>query len=55
MNKQLESKIGQQKREIAALTDRVKRLEKRCLELQHQNAEYKHANDKAFRILGGVK
>ena len=55
MNKQLESKIGQQKREIAALTDRLKRLEKRCLELQHQNAEYKHANDKAFRILGGVK
>ena len=55
MNKQLENKIGQQKREIAALTDRVRRLEKRCLELQHENAELRHANDKDFRILGGVK
>ena len=55
MNKQLENKIGHQAREIAALTDKVARLQKHCLELQHQNAEYKHANDKAFRILGGVK
>lgn len=42
-------------RRIAELEDRVKRLERQCLELQHQNAEYRRANDKAFRILGGVK
>ena len=55
MNKQLQNKQGHQNRELAALRDKVARLEKHCLELQHQNAEYKHANDKAFRILGGVK
>lgn len=54
MNKQLENKIGHQKREIAALTDRVKRLERKCLELQHQNAEYRHAHNKAFGILREV-
>lgn len=42
-------------RRIAELEDRVERLQKHCLELQHQNAEYKHANNQAFRILGGVK
>ena len=55
MNKQLENKIGHQGRELAALRDKVTRLEKHCLELQHQDAEYKYANDQAFRILGGVK
>ncbi len=42
-------------RRIAELEDKVKRLEKHCLELQHQNAEYKHANNRAFSILGGVR
>lgn len=41
-------------RRIAELQDRVKRLERQCLELQHQNAEYRHAHNKCFGILREV-
>lgn len=44
-----------EQRRIAELEDRVARLQKHCLELQHQNAKYKYANNRAFSILGGVK
>lgn len=41
-------------RRIVELKDRVKRLERKCLELQHQNAEYRHAHNKAFSVLREV-
>ena len=51
MNKQLQDKLGHQKRENRALKDRVRRLEAKCLELQHVNAELRHANRVAFEAL----
>ena len=45
------AKITKEQRTIAAHLDRIRRLEKRCLELQHENAELRHAHKKAFAIL----
>tara|TARA_B100000678_G_scaffold274481_1_gene265611 strand:- start:382 stop:633 length:252 start_codon:yes stop_codon:yes gene_type:complete len=43
--------ITKEQRTIAAHLDRIRRLEKRCLELQHENAELRHAHKRAFGIL----
>lgn len=58
MNKQLEDKLGHAKREAKALTkqrsdlkERVRILEKRCLELQHENAEHRSMYRSLFRTL----
>jgi len=58
MNQQQADKIGRLKRENKTLTrqklaaeDKAARLEKHCLELQHENAELRHAHKQAFAIL----
>lgn len=38
-------------RKLAEALDRIKRLERKCLELQHENAELKHVHKRAFAIL----
>jgi len=38
-------------RQLAEAQDRIKRLERKCLELQHKNAELRHAHKQAFAIL----
>ena len=38
-------------RKLAEALDRIKRLERQCLELQHENSELKHAHKQAFAIL----
>ena len=43
--------LEREKRSNAALIDRVKRLERKRLELQHENAELRHSHKKAFAIL----
>jgi hypothetical protein len=47
-------KITKDQRTIAAHLDQIKRLERKCLELQHENAELRHAHKKAFAILREV-
>jgi len=43
--------MTQTERKLAEALDRIKRLERQCLELQHENAELRHAHKKAFAIL----
>ena len=43
--------LERERRANAALIDRVARLERKCLELQHENAELRHSHKKAFAIL----
>ena len=38
-------------RELAVLKDRIARLTKQCLDMQHENASLKHTNKQAFEIL----
>lgn len=38
-------------RKLDEALDRIKRLERKCLELQHENAELRHAHKQAFAIL----
>jgi len=38
-------------RQLAEAQDRIKRLERQCLELQHENAEIRHSHKQAFAIL----
>lgn len=38
-------------RQLAEALDRIKRLERQCLELQHVNSELRHAHRQAFAIL----
>ena len=58
MNKQLEDKLASAKREAVTVTkqrdelkERVRILEKRCLELQHENAEHRSMYRSLFRTL----
>ena len=38
-------------RQLAEAQDRIKRLERKCLELQHENAELRHSHKVAFEAL----
>lgn len=41
----------EQERKLKEAQDRVRRLEVKCLELQHENAELRHAHRVAFEVL----